>query len=254
VGVGPIPTRPIATRNVPGQPATSGAGVTVYNDTYAVVSAETPGVGDTGFITDNPALSLHCASASTWLHRYSGAGAVTPPSGFLTNWRNQGASTYSEATGSGVLVAENSGGGTDIRARTGDYVGASTYRCFLNTSGGNDEALMGVCFSDGTIFVVFYLGIGMKVRRYSDANTFAGDLLNVGNAHRVCGWYEMKDTGTNVEFGYSPNGVDYNPVYSAAYAVAGGAGFVPDEVGIFGDSENASGRDVTIVCAHWEVL
>jgi len=106
----------------------------------------------------------------------------------------------------------------------------------------NAQINSGMCIYDGTkVYAFMYQSssTGLIVARYTNLTTFAATMGSLpGSTSTQVGWYytKIQDTGTNLVFSYSADGVNYIQLFSEAV----GTFMTPTQVGPCTDVSNAS--------------
>ncbi|MBN9090213.1 MAG: hypothetical protein J0J01_25155 [Reyranella sp.] len=210
-GVGPLTDGQVvigSTGNPPqAQTLTAGTGISIANVAGSITLSSTGTVGLNG------------------LYRQVMSATPTSTSTGLTNWLNQSAATVSDSP-TGLAITAPISAGTAVMARYGTapsppykinvLVAATRSSTYFNHVGigwynGSDklQVIDLATYSGGANYV--------EVTNWNSATSFSSTpFLTPVNAFSQPIWLQIADDGTNVSFGFSQDGANFLPVFTAA--------------------------------------
>ncbi len=218
----------------------SGGGGSITQGTYAALPG-TCAVGDLYFFTDSVYNCAQCATANVWTLFLNGRIAVAP--GPVAGWTgvNTGADWTATDAGGSINAQIIRNGSLNLRGLVKAQPSTPyTVTCFMKAQAIVGSQSAGLCFYDGTKLIAIEWVFGstpvLRVQRWTNStsasttvftlNNFAG----FGNALYGGGFLRIGNTGANLTFDWSLDGIVWTNVYTEAV----GAFLTPTHYGFEG--------------------
>jgi hypothetical protein len=171
-------------------------------------------------------------------------------------WTNQGASTTEDLDNGNIRVQFPLTTGSNVRVFTRSapstpYVITASIAGTINNDA---DGHMGMVFresSSGELYTfALYGNRTIRILKYTNPTTFSADLFAAAEWHvnENANWMRLEDDGTDLNFYYSPNGIQWHLVATEGRTVLMAGG--PDEVGVYGNS-NSTGISMGMILTHW---
>jgi hypothetical protein len=209
-------------------------------------------------ITNAPgAVTIAATGTGAGLYRQNMSATPTAANTGLLNWLNQGTATAADSAVGLAIDAPSTGAATNL---TGRFKAAPTPPYAIRilaaaTRNSNSFSEVGIGWYDGSaklhLFAITTNGGAantLTVTRWNSVTSFNNsDFSAAANAYSQPIWFEIKDDGTNVSFGFSQDGANFLPVYSVAKASGflGATGY--SSVVFFVDARGASHTLATLM-------